>query len=69
MYQSNYGAGLRILDITNRTDPVEIASFSISPSGSSWSNYPYFKSGVVVMTSMGDGLFIVRNTGRRNLIP
>ena len=57
MYQSNYGAGLRILDITNRTDPVEIASFSISPTGSSslfkivsivrapWSNYPYFKSG------------------------
>ncbi len=69
MYQSNYGAGLRILDITDRTHPVEIASFSISPFGSSWSNYPYFESGVVVMTSMGDGLFIVRNTGRRNLIP
>ena len=69
MYQSNYGAGLRILDITNRTDPVEIASFSISPTGSSWSNYPYFESGVVVVTSMSDGLFIVRNTGRRNLIP
>ena len=69
MYQSNYGAGLRILDITNRTEPVEIASFSISPAGSSWSNYPYFESGVVVMTSMSDGIFIVRNTGRRNLIP
>ena len=69
MYQSNYGAGLRILDITNRTDPVEIASFSISPTGSSWSNYPYFESGVVVVTSMSDGLFIVRNKGRRNLIP
>ena len=69
MYQSNYGAGLRILDITNRTDPVEIASFSISPTGSSWSNYPYFESGVVVVTSMNDGIFIVRNKGRRNLIP
>ncbi len=69
MYQSNYGAGLRILDITNRTDPVEIASFSISPTGSSWSNYPYFESGVVVVTSMSDGIFIVRNKGRRNLIP
>ena len=69
MYQSNYGAGLRILDITNRTEPVEIASFSISPSGSSWSNYPYFESGVVVLTSMSDGIFVVRNTGRRNLIP
>ena len=69
MYQSNYGAGLRILDITNRTSPVEIASFSISPSGSSWSNYPYFESGVVVVTSMSDGIFIVRNKGRRALIP
>ena len=70
MYQSNYGAGLRILDITDRTDPVEIAYFDNSPyGGASWSNYPYFESGVVVMTSTGDGLFIVRNTGRRNLIP
>ena len=70
MYQSNYGAGLRILDITDRTDPVEIAYFDNSPyAGGTWSNYPYFKSGVVVVTSMGDGVFIVRNTGRRNLIP
>ncbi len=70
MYQSNYGAGLRILDISNRTEPVEIAYFDNSPyGGASWSNYPYFASGVVVMTSTGDGLFVVRNTARRNLIP
>ncbi len=70
MYQSNYGAGLRILDITDRINPVEIAYFDNSPyGGASWSNYPYFASGVVVMTSTGDGLFIVRNTARRNLIP
>ena len=70
MYQSNYGAGLRILDISDPTTPVEIAFFDNSPyGGASWSNYPYFKSGVVVMTSTGDGLFIVRNTGRRALIP
>ena len=70
MYQSNYGAGLRILDITNRIEPVEIAYFDNSPyGGASWSNYPYFESGVVVMTSTGDGLFVVRNTARRNLIP
>ena len=70
MYQSNYGAGLRVLDISDRTDPVEIAYFDNSPyGGASWSNYPYFPSGVVVMTSTGDGLFVVRNTARRNLIP
>ncbi len=71
MYQSNYGAGLRILDISAPTDPVEIAYFDTTPyeGGASWSNYPYFESGIVVVTSTGDGLFIVRNTGRKNLIP
>ncbi len=70
MYQSNYGAGLRILDISNPTDPVEVAYFDNSPyGGASWSNYPYFLSGVVVLTSTGDGLFVVRNTARGDLIP
>ena len=70
MYQSNYGAGLRILDITDPVNPVEIAYFDNSPyGGASWSNYPYFASGVVVATGTGDGLFILRNTARRALIP
>jgi choice-of-anchor B domain-containing protein len=70
MYQSNYGAGVRILDITDPVNPVEIAYFDNSPyGGASWSNYPYFESGVVVATGTGDGLFILRNTARRNLIP
>lgn len=71
MYQSNYGAGLRILDISDPVDPVEIAYFDTTPyeGGASWSNYPYFESGIVVVTSTGDGLFLVRNTARRNLIP
>ena len=30
----------------------------------SWSNYPFFKSGVIVVTSMGEGLFIVKKRGR-----
>ena len=33
MYQSNYGAGLRILDITDPVNPVEIAFFDNSPYG------------------------------------
>lgn len=71
MYQSNYGAGLRILDISDPVEPVEIAYFDTTPwqGGASWSNYPYFESGIVVVTSTGDGLFLVRNTARRNLIP
>ena len=71
MYQSNYGAGLRILDISNPVEPEEIAYFDTTPwqGGASWSNYPYFESGIIVVTSTGDGLFLVRNTARRNLIP
>ena len=71
MYQSNYGAGLRILDISDPVEPEEIAYFDTTPwqGGASWSNYPYFESGIIVVTSTGDGLFLVRNTARRNLIP
>ena len=71
MYQSNYDAGLRVIDISVPTAPVEIAYFDTTPygGGGSWSNYPYFESGLVIATSMGEGLFILKNTGRRNLIP
>ncbi|MEQ9104329.1 MAG: choice-of-anchor B family protein [Rhodothermales bacterium] len=63
MYQSNYGAGFRVLDVTNPTAPVEVAYFDTSPvggSGGSWSNYPYFKSGTIVVTGGSNGLFILR---------
>ena len=62
MYQSNYGAGFRVLDISNRETPVEVAFFDTDPNGggASWSNYPYFKSGTIVVTGGSTGLFIVR---------
>ena len=67
MYQSNYKTGLRILDITDVANPVEVAHFDTTPTGDndkgfdgSWSNYPYFKSGNVVVTSVKEGLFVVR---------
>ncbi|GMQ80643.1 MAG: choice-of-anchor B family protein [Rhodothermia bacterium] len=63
MYQSNYGAGFRVLDISNRETPVEVAYFDTDPNGgggSSWSNYPFFRSGVIVVTGGKTGLFIVR---------
>ena len=61
MYQSNYGSGLRIIDITDRANPVEVG-FLITHQGGggSWSNYPYFKSGAIAVTDMGAGLFMVR---------
>jgi choice-of-anchor B domain-containing protein len=63
MYQSNYGAGFRVLDISNPEEPVEVAFFDTSPiggGGSSWSNYPYFKSGTIVVTGGSNGLFVLR---------
>ena len=63
MYQSNYGSGLRILDITEPVDPVEVGFFDTTPGdggGGSWSNYPYFESGVIIVTSMGEGLFVLK---------
>ena len=66
LYQSNYTSGLRILDISNREYPREVAFFDTEPFRSdsdqvgSWSNYPYFRSGVIAVTSMEKGIFFLR---------
>ena len=64
MYQSNYDAGLRIFDVSTPEDPKEIGYFDTSPEGmsgaSSWSNYPFFESRVVIFTSGRSGLFIAK---------
>ena len=67
MYQSNYGSGLRIFDITDMTNPVEVGFFdtiTVAPDEpgfiGSWSNYPFFESGTIVVTSIGEGLFLVK---------
>ena len=67
MYQSNYVSGLRVLDITDRMKPREIGYFDTHPVGpdepgfeGTWGNYPFFKSGVVAVSSMTEGLFILK---------
>lgn len=74
MYQSNYQSGLRILDITDPEAPTEVAWFDTVPYGNngpgfggSWSNYPFFENGVVIVTSGNEGLFLVRPTVRRTV--
>jgi choice-of-anchor B domain-containing protein len=68
LYQANYGTGLRILDVTEPTDPTEVAFFDTSPATYSlafqgaWTAYPFFNSGNVVVSSMREGLFILRMT-------
>ncbi|MGQ0560762.1 MAG: choice-of-anchor B family protein [Gemmatimonadota bacterium] len=67
MYQSHYLSGVRIVDITNREAPVEVGYFDTVPYGEnkpgfggSWSNYPFFKSGAIIATSMNEGLFVLK---------
>ncbi len=66
MYLSNYRAGLHVMDISDRENPVEIGQFDTAPfqegpgfSGS-WSNYPFFESGTILVNSIGEGIFMVR---------
>ncbi|MGB2292371.1 MAG: choice-of-anchor B family protein [Flavobacteriales bacterium] len=65
-YQSNYRAGLRLLDVNNPTNPQEVGFIDIYPSSNSaafngtWSNYPYFASGVVAVSHIEEGLFLVQ---------
>jgi len=66
MYQSNYVSGLQVIDVSDPANPQKVGSFDTHPftedapgfSGT-WSNYPYFKSGIVIMTSGREGLFVL----------
>jgi choice-of-anchor B domain-containing protein len=68
MYQANYRAGLQVIDISDRENPVQVGHFDTTPyddgnppgfSGA-WTAYPFFESGVVVVSSWWEGLFIVK---------
>ncbi|MEX0906610.1 MAG: choice-of-anchor B family protein [Balneolaceae bacterium] len=67
MYQANYMAGLRVLDVSNR-DPQsirEIGYFDTTPdqtkpgSKGLWSVYPWFSNNTVVVSDINNGLFIL----------
>lgn len=66
-FQANYRSGLRILDITDVTRPTEAGYFDTYPpddapgfSNGAWSNYPFFASGIVVVSSIREGFFVLR---------
>ena len=77
VYQSNYGAGLRILEYSNSSLSNgrlnEVGYFDIRPGFDepefvgTWSNYPYYKSGIVVMSALEEGtsvLYVLKPTGK-----
>ncbi len=67
-FQANYRAGLRILDAADVASGVleEVAYFDIYPAdddakfNAAWSSYPYFESGVVPLSGVEQGLFLLR---------
>lgn len=71
VYESNYTAGLRILDAADVAGGTlsEIAFFDVYPeddepgfAGGTWSNYPWFRqSDLVAVSSMDRGLFLLRS--------
>lgn len=67
MYQSHYKAGVRLVDVSNPLKPVEVGFFDTAPYqpntagfAGSWGNYPYFKSGTWIASSMQEGLFVLK---------
>ena len=68
-------SGLRVLDISDRENPVQVGYFDTVPWGDdepgfdgSWSNYPFFASGTIVVTSGKEGVFLLQKR-ERDLLP
>jgi choice-of-anchor B domain-containing protein len=67
-YLANYQAGFRILDISDPEAPVEIGWFDTTPyganppgfGGGAWTAFPFFESGMVAVSSINEGIFVLR---------
>ena len=67
VYQANYRAGLRVLRMDDMSTPSfsEVGYFDIDPGSNAvgfngaWSVFPYFASGVVVVSGIEQGLFVL----------
>lgn len=74
MYQANYTSGLRILDVSDPRNPKEVGFMDTHPGddgtpsfAGAWSVYPFFKSGAIVVTSIGEGVFFIRDKSRKTV--
>ncbi|NNE69056.1 MAG: choice-of-anchor B family protein [Rhodothermales bacterium] len=69
LFQANYTAGLRVLDIADPDDPVAVGHFDTTPDDNqtsfngTWSVYPWFSDGTVALSSRSEGLFLLNLTG------
>ena len=64
---SYYKAGVKIVDISNPEDPVEIGGYDTFPDSldqsalytGAWSVYPFFPSGKIIIGDMVSGMFVI----------
>lgn len=69
-YQANYTAGVRMIDISDieNKNLTEIGFFDTFPTGDAtafngaWNVYPYFESGVIVISDIEKGLFLIKKS-------
>jgi choice-of-anchor B domain-containing protein len=66
IFESNYTSGLRIFDANDDpTNPVQVGWYDTYPENNgttfngTWSNYPYFPSGTIVVNDINRGLFVL----------
>ncbi|KAK4466234.1 hypothetical protein QBC42DRAFT_193319 [Cladorrhinum samala] len=78
-YQANYASGLRIVDVSSvKIDPTggkfkEVGFFDCHPEDDdvggvteflgTWSTYPYFRSGYILLNSIERGIFVLKYDG------
>jgi choice-of-anchor B domain-containing protein len=66
IYAANYRSGLRIHDVSDPENPVEVAWIDTYPADDgggydgAWSNYPFFPSGNIIISDIQQGLIVVR---------
>ncbi|MEO0557521.1 MAG: choice-of-anchor B family protein [Bacteroidota bacterium] len=64
LYIAHYTEGLRVFNVQNPQDPVEVAFYDtyLQPGygfSGAWSVYPYFDSGKLIVSDMQSGLFVI----------
>jgi choice-of-anchor B domain-containing protein len=68
VYVAHYASGMRVVDVHDPRNPVEVGFFdtSVRPTGGyigCWDVYPYFSSGRWIGSDMDSGLFVCRFDG------
>jgi choice-of-anchor B domain-containing protein len=76
VYQSNYTKGLVLLDASEISNAsfTEVGFFDTYPANNdasfngTWSNYPYFKSGLIIVSDINRGLFVLKRSEGTNSV-